>query len=291
MYKIPIKNHKWWKIAFLSLLSVSVLLFFVSTPLINVYGQEGERGNAAIIKEVEKETRLNFVTKDVFGGPWVLKSETPAGDVLSRAINIIIKILFAVAGVTLVVMLTIYGTQLIYAQINGRVDGLVVKKGKIQDIAFGIVLLLLSYLLLSFVNPELLRPKLLFSNDSDRRINFSGSFIPDLQFDECTLQGGKVAFGSLPPTFKHPKEERMVRVSEVKISRVLVSYQATDGTIKSKVSGVNTESVDLESVDRKVSPILYLAVTLDGEEYYGYPRRCKTLRSASPSHSTIDTVS
>ena len=54
-----------------------------------------------------------------------------------------------------------------------------------------------------------------------------------------------------------------------------MSYQARDGTIKNKVSGVNTESVTLNSADREVSPILYLAVTIDGEEYYGYPRNCR----------------
>ena len=82
-------------------------------------------------------------------------------------------------------------------------------------------------------------------------------------------------FYSLPPTFKHPKEERVIKVSEVNSSRVLVSYQARDGTIKNKVSGVNTESVTLNSADREVSLILYLAVTIDGEEYYGYPINCR----------------
>ncbi len=80
---------------------------------------------------------------------------------IRTVLSLVMRLLFSIVGIALVVMLAIYGTQLIYAQLVGKVSDIVVKKGKLFDIFFGVALLLLSYLLLNFVNPNLLNPKLL----------------------------------------------------------------------------------------------------------------------------------
>ena len=71
------------------------------------------------------------------------------------------SILFSVAGVLMVVLFAVYGTQLIYSQAVGNIALFVNAKKHIIDITIGVCLLLFSWVILNFVNPDLLKPNIL----------------------------------------------------------------------------------------------------------------------------------
>lgn len=68
------------------------------------------------------------------------------------------RILFALAGTLTVLLFAIHGTQMIYAQMTGNMATLYNAKSKLKDIIIGIVILLLSWIILNFVSPNLLKP-------------------------------------------------------------------------------------------------------------------------------------
>ena len=84
-----------------------------------------------------------------------------SGTQIKTIFNYIITILFSLSGIAAVVMLVVQGTKLIYGQMVGSVAKKIEVMNKLRDLAIGLVLLLMSYLILKFINPDLLNPKLL----------------------------------------------------------------------------------------------------------------------------------
>ena len=70
------------------------------------------------------------------------------------------SVIFTVSGILMVVMLAVHGTQMIYAEFTGNVSGFSDAKKRVKAAAFGTVILLLSWIILDFIDPALLRPKL-----------------------------------------------------------------------------------------------------------------------------------
>ena len=72
----------------------------------------------------------------------------------------IFSVIFTLAGILMVLMLAWQGTRMIYSEFQGNVSVFADAKKRIIDIAFGSAVLLLSWVILSFVDPNLLRPRL-----------------------------------------------------------------------------------------------------------------------------------
>ena len=72
----------------------------------------------------------------------------------------IFSVIFTVAGIIMVVMLAVHGTRMIYSEFNGNVPVFSDAKKQVVDIAKGAAILMLSWVILSFVDPNLLRPRL-----------------------------------------------------------------------------------------------------------------------------------
>ena len=111
-----------------------------------------------------KNSTLNFAT-NIFNSDFVVTLSSSrgggAGTEIKTVLRYIMTILFSLVGIAAVVMLVVHGTGLIYAQMSGNVSKTLDVKGKLKDLAMGVVLLLMSYLILNFVNPRLLSPELL----------------------------------------------------------------------------------------------------------------------------------
>ncbi len=109
----------------------------------------------------EKKEEIYFST-DILGRKKFNLGEENDMDVFKSfggVFGVFFNILFSVAGILMVVLLAVYGTQMIYAQVAGNIANLVNAKKRVIDIAIGVVLLMFSWLILNFVNPELLQPK------------------------------------------------------------------------------------------------------------------------------------
>ena len=72
----------------------------------------------------------------------------------------IFSVIFTVAGIIMVLMLAVHGTRMIYSEFNGNVSVFSDAKKQVIDIAKGAAILMLSWVILSFVDPNLLRPRL-----------------------------------------------------------------------------------------------------------------------------------
>lgn len=70
------------------------------------------------------------------------------------------RVIFTVSGILMVVMLAVHGTQMIYAEFTGNVSGFSDAKKRVVAAAVGTIILLLSWIILDFIDPSLLRPQL-----------------------------------------------------------------------------------------------------------------------------------
>ncbi len=70
------------------------------------------------------------------------------------------RVIFTVSGILMVVMLAVHGTQMIYAEFTGNVSGFSDAKKRVVAAAIGTIILLLSWIILDFIDPSLLRPQL-----------------------------------------------------------------------------------------------------------------------------------
>ncbi len=111
----------------------------------------------------ESFKKLKLVT-DIFGlvpnGTKTIAVEKD-GDTLRDIINGLLKILITFAGTIAVIMLAVHGTGMIYGKLSGNVGKVLDMRTKLTGVVIAIVLLLLSYLILQFINPRLLDSKLL----------------------------------------------------------------------------------------------------------------------------------
>lgn len=101
---------------------------------------------------------FNFVT-NIFGEKPLKLSEIDLPNLLNR----FFRVLFALVGTLLVISIMIEGVKLIYSQLNGNVSKIINHKNKLYNMAIGIIILLLSWVILNTVNPKLLDPELLSS--------------------------------------------------------------------------------------------------------------------------------
>lgn len=110
------------------------------------------------IKEIEKKSEAKFIT-NIFGKKTFNIKEVNFSNILNR----LFRVIFAIVGTILVISLAIEGTRLIYAQLHGHVDKIAKGKTKFSNVIFGLIILLLSWVILNTVNPQLLQPKLLLN--------------------------------------------------------------------------------------------------------------------------------
>ena len=84
-----------------------------------------------------------------------VRSERMFGVFLSNLFSII----FAISGTLMVLLIAIHGMKMIYAELSGNIPGLVDARKHLTDIALGTVILLLSWVVLNFIDPDLLHPR------------------------------------------------------------------------------------------------------------------------------------
>ena len=88
-----------------------------------------------------------------------------------------LSIIFTVSGILMVIMLAVHGTQMIYAEFTGNVPGFSDAKKRVKAAAIGTIILLLSWIILDFIDPSLLRPKLFTTITQLREVGQGGNLI------------------------------------------------------------------------------------------------------------------
>ena len=88
-----------------------------------------------------------------------------------------LSIIFTISGILMVIMLAVHGTQMIYAEFTGNVPGFSNAKNRVKAAAIGTIILLLSWIILDFIDPDLLRPKLFTTITKLREIGASNNLI------------------------------------------------------------------------------------------------------------------
>ena len=100
----------------------------------------------------------------IFGVGKEVKSSGNDRDAVSRTIQGIFgrffSIIFTLSGILMVVLLAIHGTRMIYAEFGGNVAVFSDARGRVKEAAIGTAILLLSWVILNFIAPSLLQPRL-----------------------------------------------------------------------------------------------------------------------------------
>ena len=87
------------------------------------------------------------------------------------------SVIFTISGILMVVMLAVHGTQMIYAEFTGNVPGFSDAKKRVKAAAIGTIILLLSWIILDFIDPDLLRPKLFTTITQLREVGQGNSLV------------------------------------------------------------------------------------------------------------------
>ena len=149
-------------------------LFFVCSFCGVFYGvglfaqDEGERPPTSLNTEEYQQKAKDPLTlhlySSIFGEQKEIKTSTSDRESVSRMIQGIFgrffSIIFALSGILMVVLLAAQGTRMIYAEFGGNVAVFSDAKNKVKAVAIGTGILLLSWVILNFVAPSLLRPRL-----------------------------------------------------------------------------------------------------------------------------------
>ncbi|MCY4577109.1 MAG: pilin [Candidatus Kaiserbacteria bacterium] len=100
----------------------------------------------------------------IFGEEKKIKASSSDREAVNRTIQRFFgrffSIIFTVSGMLMVMLLAVHGTKMVYAEFGGNVSAFGDAKSKVKAAAIGTGILLLSWVILNFIDPALLRPKL-----------------------------------------------------------------------------------------------------------------------------------
>ena len=157
-------QYKTFNVVFLLVFSVS-LLFFTVFSTQQTYSEEFTAPPVELTREGRFENLQ--LTTNLFGiqgeGEERVIKLTEGSDVFGKVVNMFLRIIISIAGVIAVIMIAVQGTKMIYSKLHGSVDKLINSKERLVEITVGLILLLLSYLLLNFINQDLLDGNILKS--------------------------------------------------------------------------------------------------------------------------------
>ena len=107
-------------------------------------------------------TTLNLYS-DIFGEEKTISIDAndpgAVGEDVRGILSNLFSIIFTISGTLMVLLIAIHGMKMIYAELSGNIPGLVDARKHLTDIALGAVILLLSWVFLNFIDPDLLRPR------------------------------------------------------------------------------------------------------------------------------------
>ncbi len=111
-----------------------------------------------------KEPLRLHLYSSIFGAGKEIKASNNDRESVSRTIQGIFgrffSIIFTLSGILMVILLAVHGTRMIYAEFGGNVAVFSDAKGRVKSAAIGTAILLLSWVILNFIAPSLLRPRL-----------------------------------------------------------------------------------------------------------------------------------
>ena len=114
--------------------------------------------------EVPKAKPITLHLYSTIFGEKTLETSNTDREAINRMIQRIFgrffSIIFTISGILMVILIAVHGTKMIYAEFGGNVANFIDAKGKVKAAAFGTAVLLLSWIILNFIDPNLLRPKL-----------------------------------------------------------------------------------------------------------------------------------
>lgn len=180
---------------------------------------------------------LHLYTEGVFGkgGTITLDSgdSNEVGGSIRRIFNQLFSIIFTISGTLMVVLLAVHGFKMIYAEFDGSPIKVGEERKRVEDVAIGAVILLLSWVVLNFIDPSLLRPKLFETITQLRQVTDGRDVITtDITVDKNGVEFSKER-GSFSLTVTAcPKIESKFRQRLIEIRDSLVGSSALDGRIE-----------------------------------------------------------
>ena len=210
------------------------------------------------IERPEEDLKVTFVTR-VWNENEILLDDTGGA---KRFVGRALDIFFAVVGTILVLQIAFQGFKLIWGQYTGSVTNASAATGKLRDVAIGVGILLFSWLILQFVDPDLLKPRF-FSGQ------YANSFCShaDISVHESTtLNANKVGRVSLvipgAPQLR-PKSaiKKLLDNTDPNFTytpsyKYYINYKRGDGTSVFFRDGVAPVSLsDLQSLQQKLEPL------------------------------------
>lgn len=177
--------------------NLTLLFLFVCSFLL-VFCVNGFLPADAASVGIAEDSRTLHLYTSVFGEDTSISLEDASvgvgqsvvGSRIQDIFNQLFTILFTISGTLMVVLIAVHGTKMIYAQAGGNVNAFGDEKKHLKDIAIGAGILLLSWVILNFVDPDLLRPKFFQSIIRLREVTDGG----DVLTNDITVDGNQVTF-------------------------------------------------------------------------------------------------
>lgn len=115
-------------------------------------------------QEIEKGKPITLhLYSTIFGVGKELRASSTDREAINETVQDIFtrffQIIFTLSGILMVVLLAVHGTKMIYAEFGGNVAGFFDAKKRVKSAAIGTAILLLSWVILNFIAPSLLRPR------------------------------------------------------------------------------------------------------------------------------------
>ena len=163
--------------------------------------------NSAQHNILNKKPLTLHLYSTIFGVGKEIKTSSNDRESVSRTVQGIFarffSIIFTLSGILMVTLLAVYGTRMIYAEFGGNVTAFSDAKGRVISAAMGTAILLLSWVILNFIAPSLLRPRLfqtitgLQEVGSGTNLLVTDLFIPDAK-KNITYKNGTITINACP---------------------------------------------------------------------------------------------
>ena len=218
--------------------------------------------NPAVGKLEKGEPLTLHLYSEIFGKEKQLVASTSDRESVSRMIQGIFGRLFAIiftlSGILMVVLLAVHGTRMIYAEFGGNVAVFSDAKSRVKGAAFGTAILLLSWVILNFIDPSLLRPKLFETITGLQEVGSGGNLISydikipkgGVTFDETS---DVLTISKCPYIKKGDFKDLVERVKESLGGQIQYSYQIVYARIgSSRAEFHNQDTIVCTSAGEKL---------------------------------------
>ena len=246
-------------------------------------------------QNIEKGEPLKLhLYSSIFGKEKEIKTSSSDRGAVNRKIQEIFgrffSIIFTLSGILMVVLLAVHGTRMIYSEFGGNVAAFTDAKGRVKSVAIGTAILLLSWVILNFIAPSLLKPRLfqtitglqevgqgnaLYSNnleipDKENTVTFdrkSGKLTitrcPEIIDDNFKEQVNNIKKGLQFGTEKHPLQYAYQVLYKKRLDEVIYTYEKGGRSLIKCTKGKLAEDITLPNPEIIETVVVFPIVSIE----------------------------